>query len=89
MGWGGGGGVRGKGFVCWLLACLLNVPATSQGRICKETLNAATLRKKLQIKLSTSPSHSIPTPGQPVPALGKGSEGRREEIQREREGQRT
>ena len=30
---------------------------------------AATLRYKLQIKLSTSPSHSILTPGQPVPAL--------------------
>ena len=32
-------------------------------------LRAATLREKLQIKLSTSPSHSILTPGQPVPAL--------------------
>ena len=32
-------------------------------------LRAATLREKLQIKLSTSPSHSILAPGQPVPAL--------------------
>ena len=32
-------------------------------------LRAATLRQKLQIKLSTSPSHSILTPGRPVPAL--------------------
>ena len=38
----------------------------SQGRIC---LRAATLRQKLQTKLSTSPSHSMLTPGQPVPAL--------------------
>ena len=33
------------------------------------SLRAATLTKKLQIKLSTSPSHSILTPGQPVPVL--------------------
>ena len=32
-------------------------------------LRAATLRYKLQTKLSISPSHSILTPGQPVPAL--------------------
>ena len=32
-------------------------------------LRAATLRWKLQIKLSISPSHSILTPGQPVQAL--------------------
>ena len=30
---------------------------------------ATILRQKLRIKLSTSPSHSILTPGQPVPAL--------------------
>ena len=29
----------------------------------------ATLRKKLQIKVSISPTHSILTPGQPVPVL--------------------
>ena len=33
------------------------------------SVRAATLRQKLQIKLSTSPSRSILTPGQPVPAL--------------------
>ena len=32
-------------------------------------LRAATLRQKLQIQLPTSPSHSILTPGRPVPAL--------------------
>ena len=32
-------------------------------------LRAAILRQKLQIKLSTSPSHSVLTPGQPIPAL--------------------
>ena len=32
-------------------------------------LRAATLRQKLQIQLSTSPSQSILTPGRPVPAL--------------------
>ena len=42
-------------------------------------LRAATLRQKLQIQLSTSPTHSILTPGRPVPAL----------IERERERQQT
>ena len=32
-------------------------------------VRAATLRQKLQVTLSTFPSHSIPTPGRPVPAL--------------------
>ena len=36
-------------------------------------LCAATLRRKLQIKLSTSPSHSILTPGRPVLALTPGA----------------
>ena len=31
------------------------------------TARAATLRQKLQVTLSTSPSHRILTPGQPVP----------------------
>ena len=35
----------------------------------KTILRAATLRYKLQIKRSTSPSHSILTPGRPVPVL--------------------
>ena len=33
------------------------------------SVHAATLRQKLQIKLSLSPSHSILTPHQPVPVL--------------------
>ena len=33
------------------------------------SVRAATLRYKLQIQLSTSPSHSILTPGRPVPVL--------------------
>ena len=40
--------------------------SVSQGRICSDNLRAATLRQKLQTKLSTSPSHSILTPGRPV-----------------------
>ena len=39
------------------------------GKSAQTILSAATLRQKLQIKLSISPSHSIPTLGQPVPAL--------------------
>ena len=42
--------------------------SVSQGRICT-ILRAATLRQKLRIKLSMSPSHSILTLGRPVPAL--------------------
>ena len=33
------------------------------------SVRAATLRQKLQIKLATSPSHSVLTQGRPVPAL--------------------
>ena len=54
-------------FVGWLL----NVPATCKcisGRL-RTILRTATLREKLQIKRSTSPSHSIMTPGRPVPVL--------------------
>ena len=58
--------------VGWLLACL-NVPATcyciSGTGVLGQVLRAATLRQKSRIKLSTSPSRSILTPGQPVPAL--------------------
>ena len=44
------------GLVGWLLACLTSQQhaSASQGRICSGNLRAATLRKKLQIKLSTS-----------------------------------
>ena len=46
-------------FVGWLV-CLRDGSAQT-------ILRAATLRYKLQIKLSTSPSHSILTPGRPDP----------------------
>ena len=54
-----------------------NVLATCKGYLkdscllvgCLMSQHAVTLRQKLQIKLSTSPSHSILTPGQPVPGL--------------------
>ena len=54
--------------------CLsLNVPATRQcisgTDLLRQFLRDATLRQKLQIKLSTSPSHSMLTPGPPVPGL--------------------
>ena len=56
-------------FVCWLL----NVPATCgvylRDRSAQTILHAATLRQKLQIQLSISPSHNILTLGQPVLAL--------------------
>ena len=56
--------------VCSCFGCLTSQQhaSVSQGRICS-ILRAATLRQKLQIQLSTSPSHNILTPGQPVPAL--------------------
>ena len=38
-------------------------------RSAQANLHTFTLRQKLQIKLSTSPSHSILTPGRPVPEL--------------------
>ena len=38
-------------------------------------LHAATLRQKLQIKLSISPSHCTLAPGQPVPAVDDGDTG--------------
>ena len=57
-------------FVCWLVACrpsnMLVYPSNGSAQT---ILRAATLTWKLQIKLSTSPSHSILTPGRPVPAL--------------------
>ena len=49
---------------CWLDNVQQHA-SVSQGRI-RSILLAATLRQKLQVKLSTSPSHSILTPGRPV-----------------------
>ena len=54
-----------------IVGWLLNVQhhaGVSQGWICS-IICAATLRKKLQIKLAISPSHSVMAQGQPVPAL--------------------
>ena len=64
------GFVKEVRFVCLLVGCLTSQQqaSVSQGRICS-ILRAATLTYKIQIKLSTSPSHSILTPGRPVPAL--------------------
>ena len=45
-----------------MLVCL-------RDRSAQTIVRAATFRQKLQIKLSTSPSQGILTPGQPVPAL--------------------
>ena len=70
-------------FVC-LLACLLvgmyvclsvccstsqQHASASQRRICSDNFTCCHTAMKLQIKLSTSPSHSILTPDKPVPAL--------------------
>ena len=54
-----------------LVGCLMSQQhaSVSQGRICSDNFSAATLRQKLQTKLSVSPSHTILTPGRPVPAL--------------------
>ena len=53
--------------VGWLLAC--NMLVYLRDGSAQSSERAATLRQKLQIKLSISPSHSILTPGQPVPEL--------------------
>ena len=46
-----------------------NMPVCLRDGSAPTILRAATLRRKMQTKLSISPSHSILTPGQPVPAL--------------------
>ena len=57
-------------FVGWLLALRpSNMLVYLRDGSAQTILRAATLRRKLQIKLSTSPSHSILTTGRPVPAL--------------------
>ena len=58
--------VMGK--VCLLVGCLTS-QCISGTDLLLTILRAVTLRQRLQIQLSTSPSHSILTPGQPVPAL--------------------
>ena len=57
-------------FVGWLLALHpSNMLVYLRDGSAQTRVRAVTLRYKLQIKLSTSPSHSMLTPGQPVPAL--------------------
>ena len=56
-------------FVCWLVACPSNMLVYLTDGSAQTILRAATLRQKLQIKRSTSPSHSILTSGRPVPSL--------------------
>ena len=46
-----------------------NMPVYFVDGSAQTVVRAATLRHKLQIKLAASPSHSVLTPGQPVPAL--------------------
>ena len=54
--------------VCWLVAyCPSNMLVYLRDRSAQTSLHAATLRQKLHIKLSTSPSHRILTLGQPIP----------------------
>ena len=56
--------------VCWLVAYRpSNMRVYLRDGSAQTILCAATLRYKLQIKLSISPSHSMLTTGQPVPAL--------------------
>ena len=61
--------IKKKRMLMLFVGCLMSQQhaSASQGRIC--SVPAATVRQKLQIKLSTSPSHSTLTLGQPVPAL--------------------
>ena len=56
---------------CLLVSCLTSQQhaSASQGGSAQTIIRAATLKWKLQIKLSASPCHSILTPSQPVPAL--------------------
>ena len=55
---------------CWLIAeCPNNMLVCLGDRSAQTIVCAATLRQKLQIKLSISPSHSILTLRKPVPAL--------------------
>ena len=50
-----------------LFVCPSNMIVCLRDGSARTVVRAATLRQKLQIKLSTSPSHSILTPGRPVP----------------------
>ena len=57
---------------CMFVGCLTSQQhaSESQGSICTDNFTCChTEIEKMQIKLSTSPSHSTLTPGQPVPEL--------------------
>ena len=57
-------------YVCWLVAKRpSNMLVYLRDGSAQTIVRAVTLRSKLQIKLSTSPTHSILTHGRPVPAL--------------------
>ena len=57
-------------FVCLLVALRLsNMLVYLSDGSTQTIVRAATLRQNLQVKLSTSPSHSILTPGRLVPTL--------------------
>ena len=57
--------------VCLLVGCLTSQQRAnvSQGRICSDKFTCCHTEIEVADQLSTSPSHSIPTPGRPVPAL--------------------
>ena len=55
--------------VCWLLNVPANMLVYLRDGSAQTVVRTATMRLKLQIRFSLSSSHSILTPGQPVPAL--------------------
>ena len=68
--WGRGGGRKRQRFVCWLDAlCPSNMLVYLRDGFAQTRVRAATMRQKLQIKLSISPSHTMLTSGQSVPVL--------------------
>ena len=58
-------------FVCLLVGCLTSQQhaSVSQGRICSRQFTCCHTEIEAADQTSTSPSHSILTPGRPVPAL--------------------
>ena len=60
-----------KSAVCLLVGCLTSQQqaSVSQLRICTDNFTCCHTEIEVETKLSISPSHSILTPGRPVPAL--------------------
>ena len=56
---------------CWLVGSLTSQQhaSVSQGRICSDNLTCCHTEIEVADQTFISPSHSILTPGQPVPAL--------------------